>query len=299
MIKEFDAKPRRGAFVLTVGLVMLVAFLVIIIMTARALDGVGDNYGYLPLVIVLCALGIISDVIILAGLTIVPPNIAKVMVLFGTYRGTLKAPGFWWVNPFTKRMPVSLRVRNKVTPTIKVNDIRGNPIEIGAVVVWRVTDTARASFEVDSFTDFVDTQCESALRHMASLFPYDTIVDHEMSLRGSTDDVSKSLAAELQERVAKAGVVIEESRLSHLAYAPEIAGAMLRRQQADAVVAARFRIVEGAVGMVESALEHLEKGGKIALDEERKAAMVSNLMVVLCGDHGVQPVVNTGTLYNG
>lgn len=300
MTGEFEARPRRGAFALATCLTLLVVLIAIVVMTARVLDGRrGGDVGFLPWVIVACALGILSDVVAMTGLTIVAPNMAKVLVLFGTYKGTLKQPGFWWVNPFTKRMPVSLRVRNKVTPTIKVNDIRGNPIEIGAVVVWRVTDTARATFDVDSFTEFVDTQCESALRHMASLFPYDTNVEHEMSLRGSTDDVSKSLAQELQERVAKAGVAIEETRLSHLAYAPEIAGAMLRRQQADAVVAARFRIVEGAVGMVESALEHLEKGGKVSLDEERKAAMVSNLMVVLCGDHGVQPVVNTGTLYNG
>lgn len=195
---------------------------------------------------------------------------------------------------------MSLRIRNMVTPTIKVNDIGGNPIEIGAVVVWRVSDTARASFDVESFSTFVDTQCESALRHLASVYPYDgSGADHETSLRGSTDEVSRALEAELTERVAKAGVTIDETRLSHLAYAPEIAGAMLRRQQADAVIAARFRIVEGAVTMVEAALDHLDKGGKVKLDEERRAAMVSNLLVVLCGDHGVQPVVNAGTLYTG
>jgi hypothetical protein len=298
MTAEFDARPRSGAAVLSSGIVafaLLVAVLILAIRRAGGVDGPGP-WGWL---IAAAALGLIADVAVLLGLTIVTPNTAKVIVLFGTYRGTIKSPGFWWVNPFSRRFPISLRTRNMVTPTIKVNDVRGNPIEIGAVVVWRVVDTARASFDVDSFKGFVDTQCESALRHLASEFPYDTGIEGETSLRGSTDEVSKFLMAELQERVAKAGVTIEETRLSHLAYAPEIAGAMLRRQQADAVVAARFRIVEGAVGMVESALEHLEKGGKVTLDDERRAAMVSNLMVVLCGDHGVQPVVNAGTLYHG
>ncbi len=299
MTTEFNAKPHSGGLVLAGGLLAALGLIIAMIFIGRELEAHGPRGSILPWLMLSCVIGLGLDVLILSGLTIVAPNLAKVMVLFGTYKGTLKSPGLWWVNPFTKRMPVSLRVRNMVTPTIKVNDIRGNPIEIAAVVVWSVVDTAKATFDVDSFTGFVDTQCESALRHMASLFPYDSHVEHEMSLRGSTDEVSKALTQELQVRVAKAGVTIEETRLSHLAYAPEIAGAMLRRQQADAVVAARFRIVEGAVGMVESALEHLEKGGKVALDDERKAAMVSNLMVVLCGDHGVQPVVNAGTLYNG
>jgi len=304
MTTEIDMKPNRGASVLAPG---IVAFVVLVagvigaaIMAERQSrmggDGGANLWGFL---IALCMLLNLANVLIMTGLTVVAPNTAKVVVLFGTYKGTIKAQGFWWVNPFSKRTEISPRTRNKVTPTIKVNDIRGNPIEIGAVVVWRVVDTARASFDVDSYSGFVDTQCESAVRHMASTYSYDTVAEHEMSLRGSTNEVSKSLMTELQVRVAQAGIIIEETRLSHLAYAPEIAGAMLRRQQADAVVSARFRIVEGGAGMVESALEHLEKCGKIKLDEERKSAMVSNLMVVLCGDHGVQPVVNTGSLYNG
>ncbi|MBS0192574.1 MAG: SPFH domain-containing protein [Planctomycetes bacterium] len=255
-------------------------------------------WGYYALAIAMVFL-FVFNIIMLTGLTIIQPNTARVVIFFGSYQGTVKTSGFWWINPFAKKPSISLRTNNMVTPTIKVNDVRGNPIEIGAVVVWRVENAARASFDVADFSSFVDTQCESALRHLASVYPYDTGVEHETSLRGATDEVSKALAAELQERVAKAGVAIEETRLSHLAYASEIAGSMLRRQQADAVVAARFRIVEGAVGMVESALDHLEKGGKVKLDDERKAAMVSNLLVVLCGDHGVQPVVNTGTLYSG
>lgn len=297
MTTELNAHPRKGALLLAGGIVALVALLVIGI--AAAVRAGDPPKGPGAWVAAGCGIGIAATCVMLRGLVIVSPNVAKVIVLFGTYVGTIKKPGFWWVNPFTTRTAVSLRTRNMVTPTIKVNDIRGNPIEIGAVVVWEVVDTARATFDVDSFKTFVDTQCESALRHLASIYPYDTNADHETSLRGATEEVNKALTLELQERVAQAGIAIQETRLSHLAYAPEIAGAMLRRQQADAVVAARFRIVEGAVGMVESALEHLEKGGKITLDEERKAAMVSNLMVVLCGDHGVQPVVNTGTLYNG
>jgi len=307
MTSEFDAKPRRGAFVLVAGLVGFVALFPIIGYSAHQAQLRVGNPGIWGWVIAACAVAAIVDAVCLKGLAIVQPNTGQVLVLFGTYKGTIKTQGFWWVNPFAKRTPISLRTRNMVTPTIKVNDIRGNPIEIGAVVVWRVVDAARASFDVDNFSSFVDTQCESALRHLASIYPYDAHeemhdgkpVSRETSLRGATEEVSKALATELQDRVAKAGVTIEETRLSHLAYAPEIAGAMLRRQQADAIVSARFRIVEGAVGMVESALEHLEKGGKVQLDDERKAAMVSNLMVVLCGDHGVQPVVNTGTLYTG
>ncbi len=297
MTIETNANPRKGGPVLAAGVATFALLLAVVITCAR-LDTHNPSVIYRGLAIA-GGLGMLAILVFLFGLTIVVPNVARVIVLFGTYVGTIKTPGFWWVNPFTTRTQVSLRTRNRVTPTIKVNDVRGNPIEIAAVVVWQVVDTAKATFDVDSYQTFVDTQCESALRHLASIYPYDTSTDHEVSLRGSTDDVSKALTAELQERVAQAGIHIQETRLSHLAYAPEIAGAMLRRQQADAVVAARFRIVEGAVGMVESALEHLEKGGKINLDDERKAAMVSNLMVVLCGEHGAQPVVNTGTLYNG
>ncbi len=307
MTPEFDARPSRGALVLVAGLLGFVVLAVVIGYSAHQAQLRAGNPGIWGWIIAASAVATIVDAVCLKGLAIVQPNTGQVLVLFGTYKGTIKTQGFWWVNPFAKRTAISLRTRNMVTPTIKVNDIRGNPIEIGAVVVWRVVDAARASFDVDNFSSFVDTQCESALRHLASIYPYDAHeemhdgkpVAREKSLRGSTDEVSKALAAELQDRVAKAGVTIEETRLSHLAYAQEIAGAMLRRQQADAIVSARFRIVEGAVGMVEAALEHLDKGGKIQLDDERKAAMVSNLMVVLCGDHSAQPVVNTGTLYTG
>lgn len=298
MTSEFEAKSMRGATVLGLGLLALVGQVVLFIIAANQLDH-GRASGLWSLVVIGCLIGFSATLFMLFGLRIIAPNTGLVTVFFGTYRGTVKTQGLWWINPIAKKIPISLRIHNMVTPTIKVNDIRGNPIEIGAVVLWRVTNAARASFDVESFSAFVDTQCESALRHLASVYPYDSAVDHETSLRGATDEVSHALAAELQERVSKAGVTIDEMRISHLAYAPEIAGAMLRRQQADAVVSARFRIVEGAVGMVEAALDHLEKGGKVKLDDERKAAMVSNLLVVLCGDHSVQPVVNTGTLYPG
>ncbi len=298
MTTEFPAKTMNGAGVLFAGLVAFVPLTALVVYAGREANKYGSPW-YWGALVAAALLLLVVNVIFLCGLTIIPPNTGRVVVFFGNYRGTVKTAGFWWINPLAKKIKISFRIHNMVTPTIKVNDVRGNPIEIGAVVVWRVSDAARASFDVESFTTFVDSQCESALRHLASVYPYDSSVEHETSLRGSTDEVSKALCNELQERVAKAGVTIEEARLSHLAYASEIAGSMLRRQQADAVVAARFRIVEGAVGMVESALEHLEKGGKVKLDEERKAAMVSNLMVVLCGDHSVQPVVNTGTLYSG
>lgn len=302
MTTEFQAKTMKGAPALFGGIVLL---LLLIAGEVGIIIQISHSPGRPPeplwlVLLLLNVLAIAATAVSLRGLTVIPPNAAVVLVVFGHYRGVAKEPGFWYVNPLAKKTGVSLRARNLVTPTIKVNDIRGNPIEIGAVVVWRVNDAARATFDVESFKTFVDTQCESSLRHLASVYPYDTVAgEHEVSLRGATDEVSRALAAELQERVKQAGVTIEEGRLSHLAYAPEIAGAMLRRQQADAVVSARFRIVEGAVGMVETALDHLEKGGKIKLDDERRAAMVSNLMVVLCGDHGVSPVVNAGTLYQG
>jgi regulator of protease activity HflC (stomatin/prohibitin superfamily) len=236
--------------------------------------------------------------VFLRGFFTLQPNEAAVLILFGKYRGTEKASGFRWANPFFTREKISLRSRNLNGDPIKVNDSRGNPIEIAAVVVWKVQDTAHAVFDVDRYTDYVSVQSESALRHLAMRYPYDAFEGDTMSLQGSTDEVSDALEKEIQERVAKAGILIEEARLSHLAYAQEIASAMLQRQQADAIVAARSRIVEGAVGMVEMALDKLEAGGKIDLDEERKAAMVSNLLVVLCSHENPQPVLNTGTLYS-
>lgn len=232
------------------------------------------------------------------GFFTLQPNTAAVLILFGEYKGTARKQGFHWANPFLKVIKVSLRVRNFNGEKLKVNDARGNPIDIAAIVVWRVQDTGRAVFEVDDYVNYVHIQSESAVRHLASRYPYDTHEDNELSLRGSLDEVSAALTEELQERLGKAGVVVEEARLSHLAYAPEIAGAMLRRQQAEAIVAARRRIVDGAVGMVQMALEHIEKEKIVELDMERKASMISNLLVVLCGEQAAQPVVNTGTLYS-
>ncbi len=233
----------------------------------------------------------------MAGLFMVAPNQGQVLQLFGKYVGTAKAEGLRWANPLYTKKKISLRVRNFETNRLKVNDVNGNPIEIAAIVVWKVVDTAQASFQVDSYENFVKIQSESAVRNLATQHPYDTHKEHEVSLRGHTATISDQLRAEIHERLAEAGVEVIEARISHLAYAPEIAEAMLRRQQAGAIVAARSLIVEGAVGMVEMALEQLSQKHIIELDEERKAAMVSNLLVVLCGESATQPVINTGTLY--
>jgi len=235
-------------------------------------------------------------VLISPGFFIVNPNYSALLVLFGQYQGTVVDNGFMWANPFLKKLKITLRVRNQETSRIKVNDKSGNPIEIAAVVVWKVLDPYRAAFEVDAYTDYVAVQSESALRHMASKYAYDGD-DDETTLRGATDEVSEKLADELQDRLSRAGVKVIEARLSHLAYAAEIASEMLRRQQATAVVAARYKIVEGAVGMVEHALAELRNKSLVELDEERKATMVSNLLVVLCSESSAVPVVNTGTLY--
>ncbi len=248
--------------------------------------------------VVAWALLMIVWCVLLAGFFTLQPNMAAVLILFGKYKGTETTSGFHWANPLFMKKKVSLRAHNLNGEKLKVNDLRGNPIEIAVVVVWRVVDTAKAVFDVEDFVDYVHVQSEAALRHLAMAYPYDTFEGDTLSLRGSVDEVSEALQKEVQERVARAGVLVEEARISHLAYAPEIAGAMLQRQQAEAIVAARTRIVDGAVGMVELALEKLEKHKIINLDEERKAAMVSNLLVVLCGDKAVHPVVNTGTLYS-
>jgi hypothetical protein len=240
---------------------------------------------------------IVVFVLVVTSLVIVPPGQTSVIQFFGRYLGTVRRSGFWWVAPLTVRRRVSIRVRNFETNHLKVNDADGNPVEIAAIVVWQVADTAKSTYAVDSYLDFVSVQAESALRHVATSHPYDDTTDAGTSLRGSTDVVAAQLAAEVAERVLIAGVEIVEVRISHLAYAQEIAQAMLRRQQANAVVAARSRIVEGAVGMVEMALSRLSEGGVVSLDEERTASMVSNLMVVLCGDQPPSPVVNTGSLY--
>jgi hypothetical protein len=238
-----------------------------------------------------------AGLVVLAGLVTVSPGEAKVLQFFGRYTGTVRRAGLRWVNPLTTKRTVSTRIRNHESDVLKVNDSDGNPIEIAAVVVWQVEDTARAVFEVDSFVEFVHTQTETAIRHIATSYPYDDHADGSLSLRGNADEVTERLSTEIGVRVESAGVRIVESRLTHLAYAPEIAGAMLQRQQAGAVVAARGRIVEGAVGMVEMALERLSEREIVDLDEERKAAMVSNLLVVLCGDRATQPIVNAGSLY--
>jgi regulator of protease activity HflC (stomatin/prohibitin superfamily) len=231
------------------------------------------------------------------GLFVVNPNEAKVLQLFGRYVGTVKEPGLRWANPFFSKKRISQRVRNFESAHLKVNDIEGNPIEIAAVVVWKVIDTAEAVFEVDDYNNYVKVQTEAALRNLATSYPYDAHDDTHMSLRGHTAAVADHLKKEIQERLTRAGVEAMEARISHLAYAPEIAHAMLQRQQAGAIIAARQRIVEGAVGMVEMALEMLSRRDIVALDNERKAAMVSNLLVVLCGDKSTQPVINTGTIY--
>jgi SPFH domain / Band 7 family len=240
----------------------------------------------------------IVGVVILASLVIVQPGQTKVVRFFGSYVGTVRRTGLTWILPLTDRRNVSVRVSNFETNHLKVNDAEGNPVEIAATVVWQVADTSRALYAVDDYLNFVRVQAESALRHVATTHPYDDPADNGLSLRGSTDIVAGELADEVAQRVVIAGVEIVEVRISHLAYASEIAQAMLRRQQANSVVAARSRIVDGAVGMVEMALDRLSERGIVDLDEERKAAMVSNLMVVLCGDQPAAPVVNTGTLYS-
>jgi len=245
----------------------------------------------------LIAIPIVAAIVVASSLVIVQPGQTKVMRFFGTYYGTIRRTGLWCVVPLSDRRGVSIRVRNFETNRLKVNDADGNPVEIAAIVVWQVADTAQAVYAVEDFIDFVAVQAEAALRHVATTRPYDDATGDGSSLRGSTDLVAAELAQEMAERVAIAGVEIVEVRISHLAYAAEIAQAMLRRQQANAVVAARSRIVEGAVGMVDLALARLDERGIVDLDEERKAAMVSNLMVVLCGDQPPSPIVNTGTLY--
>lgn len=262
-----------------------------------ALMAVGPGVSENPWLIGVVLLAMLVDVICWNGLTVVSPNTAKIVLLFGDYKGSIKTPGFRWVNPLTTRRTVSLRIRNFESAKLKVNDHIGNPIEIAAIVVWRVVETAEAVFHVDDYEQFVHVQTESAVRVLATTYPYDAHEEGQTSLRGSADEVSHRLRQEIQDRLSKAGVEVIEARISHLAYAPEIANAMLRRQQATAIIAARQKIVEGAVGMVQMALEHLNEKQVVTLDEERKATMVSNLLVVLCSDRDAQPVVNTGTLY--
>jgi regulator of protease activity HflC (stomatin/prohibitin superfamily) len=279
------------------GLLTFLLLFVLEVLTIAALVALVVGRAPWPL-IALDVLAITVVGICFGGFLIVSPNEAQVLQLFGNYAGTVNQPGFWWTNPFTlPRRKVSQRVRNFESSHLKVNDHDGNPIEIAAIVVWRVTDTAEAVFMVDDYENFVKVQTEAAVRNLATSYAYDSHQDDRLSLRTASDEITGRLRSEVQDRLAKAGIEVIEARLSHLAYAPEIAQAMLRRQQASAVVAARARIVEGAVGMVEMALEELSKRSVVELDEERKAAMVSNLLVVLCSEQNTQPVVNTGSLY--
>jgi regulator of protease activity HflC (stomatin/prohibitin superfamily) len=288
MIRETERQTTSGLLMLFVFITLIVISLVGIVRAARA-----DDPGVAVAGVVVALLSALG----LTGLFTVAPNEGRVLQLFGAYRGTAREEGLRWANPFFTKKRISLRVRNFESARLKVNDTDGNPIELAAVVVWRVVDTAEAVFEVDDYENYVRVQSESAERNLATRYPYDSHVDGELSLRGSTDEVARNLKAEIQDRLAKAGVEVIEARISHLAYASEIAAAMLRRQQAGAIIAARQKIVEGAVGMVDMALDLLSKSGRVVLDEERKAAMVSNLLVVLCADREAQPVVNTGTLY--
>ncbi|GCB46313.1 SPFH domain-containing protein [Streptomyces sp. NL15-2K] len=291
-VREFAAHSIGGGLALLLGLAGLLLGIGMVV-TATAVDATGAKAG----LIIGGILVILAAVLAMCGLNMVAPGEARVVQLFGRYRGTIREDGLRWVNPFTSRAKISTRVRNHETAVLKVNDAYGNPIELAAVVVWKVEDTAQASFEVDDFLEFVSTQTEAAVRHIAIEYPYDAHDEDGLSLRGNAEEITEKLAAELHARVEAAGVHIIESRFTHLAYAPEIASAMLQRQQAGAVVAARRQIVDGAVGMVEAALARISERDIVELDEERKAAMVSNLMVVLCGDRSPQPVLNTGTLY--
>ena len=298
MSQEIEKTPVSGWQMLPVNILMYAVTIAIFVWGILALTRRDPVLGIAAIVV--ATLALIVSILVSAGFMILHPNEAGVLVLFGKYSGSVKQNGFWWVNPFNERKKISLRSHNLNGDKLKVNDNSGNPIEIAAVVVWKVKDTFDALFEVENYEGYVDTQSESAIRHLASSYPYDSWEEENanaISLRGSIDEVSEALQRELQERLGKAGVTVEEARLSHLAYAPEIAEAMLRRQQASAIVAARKKIVDGAVGMVQMALEMLRDQNVVELDEERKAAMVSNLLVVLCGEQEVTPVINTGTLY--
>jgi len=290
MIRETAARNSSGIFMLFLLPLLLLLAGWWMVVSARAETAPG---------IVGAGIAIVTLSILLGGFFSVEPNQAAVLMLFGKYKGSQRVPGLWWANPFMTKKKVTMRVRNFESSKLKVNDHDGNPIEIGAVVVWRVVDSAEAIFQVDNYDNFVHVQSEAALRNLAVSHPYDAHNEGQWSLRGNTIEVADQLKVEVQARLEKAGVEVMESRISHLAYAPEIANAMLRRQQASAVISARTKIVEGAVSMVEMALAELAKRSVVTLDEERKAAMVSNLLVVLCSEHETQPIVNAGTLYNG
>ena len=288
MLKEKEHRATNGLFVLLIGLAMLVVSIIGLIGAASAERAAGA-IAWSVLLVVTC--------FVFGGLFTVNPNDAKVLTLFGRYIGSVREAGLRFANPFYAKKRISLRIRNFETAKLKVNDNHGNPIEIAAVVVWKVVDSAEALFEVDDYQHYVQTQSESAVRALAQTFPYDSHATGETALSTHPQEVAKGLQGAISERLEKAGVHVIEARISHLAYAPEIASAMLRRQQASAIVAARFKIVEGAVGMVENALALISEKSLVTLDDERKAAMVSNLLVVLCSDRDAQPIVNTGTIY--
>ncbi len=288
MSREKQIRGLNGWMVLVFLVVLLAVSIWQLVMAAQH-----ESAGLMILWVIVLLL----DGLSYAGLAVVNPNEARVVTLAGVYKGSIKEQGFWWVNPLTIRRRLSLRVRNFETARLKVNDRDGNPIEIAAVVVWQIVETFEAVFNVNDYENFVHVQSEAAVRILATTYPYDAHDEERVSLRLSVGEITERLRGEIQERLAKAGIQVIEARISHLAYAPEIAGAMLRRQQAGAVIAARQRIVEGAVGMVEMALEEISRKHVVELDEERKATMVSNLLVVLCSERGVEPVVNTGTLY--
>ena len=289
-MKEREAMSSSGWLAILLGLGAMVAAVVVL---AQIRHHQLDPQLY---ALAGCALFVLG-VIILRGNFVVGPNEARVLTFFGKYAGTVKQPGLRWANPFTTKRELSLRARNFETAKIKVNDIEGNPIEIGAVIVWRVVDTAQAAFDVENVTSFVQVQSEAAVRNLAMHHPYDSHDELVMSLRGHSDEVASRLRVEVNNRIRPSGVEVVDARIAHLAYAPEIAQAMLQRQQAGAIIAARTRIVEGAVSMVEMALEQLATRGIVELDAERKAAMVSNLLVVLCGERNTQPVINAGSIY--
>ena len=288
MIRERAAATLPG---------LLVLLVVLIVLGALAYALITQAFGDSPGVMITEALLFTAISFLLVGLFVVNPNEGRVLQLFGDYVGTASTPGLRWANPFYTKKRISLRVRNFESTKLKVNDLEGNPIEIAAVVVWRVVDTAEAVFEVDDYQNFVKVQTEAAVRNLATSYKYDAHEEDQMSLRGNTAAVAEHMKKEIQDRLSKAGVEVLEARISHLAYAPEIAQAMLQRQQAGAIIAARQRIVEGAVGMVQMALAMLSERDILELDNERKAAMVSNLLVVLCGERSTQPVINTGTIY--
>ena len=290
-VTERVARFLPGLLMLVLGIVLILVGVGLIVLANHESGGTAKALIWLGVLVFIAAS------LMLGGLTPVVPGRARVVQLFGKYRGTIREPGLQWVNPFTKRIVVSTRIRNQESTQAKVNDADGNPIEIAAVVVWQVQDTASALYSVDDYTQFVTIQTETAVRHIASSYPYDNRGSGALSLRDNADEVTGELSTEIAARVAPAGVRIIESRLTRLSYAPEIAQVMLRQQQASAVVGARQRIVEGAVGMVQLALKQLQEQGVVELDEERKATMVSNLLVVLCSEQATQPIVNTGTLY--